>query len=88
MKLAKQINGTMNLVEVEDGHEVGGDRTEQQLYDDGYKKACLTEKPSETATEEWNEYPSCWVQSWNEPQEEQEDFTDEEALDIIMGGAQ
>lgn len=60
MKLARQTNGTMNLVEVEDGHEVGGDRTEEQLYLEGYKKAC--EYHGEAQETEWVEYPTCWVE--------------------------
>lgn len=58
----------MNLVEVEDGHEVGGDRTEQQLYDDGYKKACLYH--GEAQETEWVEYPTCWVEVEINNQEE------------------
>lgn len=85
MKLAKQINGQINLVEVEDGHEVGGDRTEHQLYADGYKKACGDGQ----GDGEWVEHPTCfvWVERQEEP-EPQEEFTDEEALNIIMGGEQ
>ena len=59
MKLAKRINGTIVLVEVEGGMEVGGQRSEAALYADGYKKAC----PTYDGQGEWREYPTCWVQS-------------------------
>ena len=88
MKVGKLIEGQMSLVEVENGHEVGGERTEQELYALGYKKACLMPQPSEQATESWTEYPTCWVQSWDEPMPEPDpdEITAEEALDIITGG--
>ena len=60
MKLAKYINGTLNLVEVEDGYEVGGNRTEQQFYADGWKKACLYQ--GEAQETKWIEYPTCFVE--------------------------
>lgn len=58
MKLAKLTDGSIDLVEVEDGKEVGGQRSEESLYADGYKKAC----PSSNGEGEWKEYPTCWVQ--------------------------
>lgn len=58
MKLAKKTNEGVILVEVENGIEVGGVRSEQVLYADGFKKACPT--PDETG--EWIEYPTCFVQ--------------------------
>lgn len=79
MKLAKQTNGTMNLVEVEDGHEVGGDRTEQQFYADGYKKAC--EYHGEAQETEWVEYPTCWVEVELNNQEEQWEEHKEEGME-------
>lgn len=60
MKLAKKTDEGVILVEVENGIEVGGTRSEQGLYADGFKKACLS--PSETG--EWTEYPTCFVQEW------------------------
>ena len=45
----------MTLVECEGGHEVGGERTEKELRQDGYKNACLVEKPSEGAVGSWQE---------------------------------
>lgn len=58
MKLAKIIDEGVILVEVENGIEVGGTRSEQGLYTDGFKKAC----PSPSETGEWIEYPTCFVQ--------------------------
>jgi len=58
MKLAKKTDEGIILVEVENGIEVGGTRSEQSLYADGFKKACPT--PDETG--EWTEHPTCFVQ--------------------------
>lgn len=71
MKLGKLINQTITLVECENGQEVGGSRTEDELYADGWKKACLTPKENPTDTERWEEYTTCLVQTWiTEPREE------------------
>ena len=59
MKLGKIINDSIVLVDVEDGMEVNGTRTEQDLYNDGYKKACLYYGDGKT---EWIEYPTCFVE--------------------------
>ena len=66
MYLGKLNGEKMMLVECEDGREVGGIRTEQELREEGYKNACLVEKPSETAVETWQEYDDCFVQVWVE----------------------
>lgn len=58
MKIAKKTDEGVILVEVENGIEVGGTRSEQDLYTDGFKKAC----PSPSGTGEWIEYPTCFVQ--------------------------
>ena len=88
MEVGKLINGTAELIEVENGIEVGGERTEEELYALGYKKACPMPRPSEEATENWREYPTCLVQEWIEPAPEPDpdEITAEEALDIITGG--
>lgn len=92
MYLAKRINGVIDLVEVEGGVEVTRKkkkRTEAELYQEGYKKACLTPRAQDTDTEKWSEYPTCFVQEWKPaPQEEQpaDEISAEEALEIIMGG--
>lgn len=87
MYLGKFENEQMTLVECEGGHEVGGNRTEEELRQGGYKNACLVEKPSETAVESWQEYEDCFVQVWEDqgPVEEDE-ITDAEALQIITEG--
>ena len=86
MKLGRKQNNDINLVEVENGHEVNGERTEEQLYAEGYKKACVnTENDGE-----WVEYPTCFVfiEKTQAPEPLQEDeITSQEALDIITGGA-
>ena len=56
----------MHLVECENGTEVMGTRTVEELYADGYKNVCEVEKPSETAIESWEEFSDCFVQVWNE----------------------
>lgn len=87
MYLGKLENKEMTLVECEGGHEVGGERTEEELRQEGYKNACLVEKPSEEATESWQEYEDCFVQVWEEPEPVDEDeITDAEALQIITEG--
>lgn len=64
MKLGKITDGAVELIEVEAGKELSGVRSEEQLYAEGYKKVCLTPKPSEDAIEFWKEYPTCIVQEW------------------------
>lgn len=64
MYVGKFENEQMTLVECEGGHEVGGVCTEEELRHDGFKNACLVEKPSETAVESWQEYEDCFVQVW------------------------
>ena len=69
MKLGKITDGTVDLVDVENGKEITKSRrkrTEPQLYAAGYKKAC----PSEDGTGEWKEYPGCLVQESNIQTEE------------------
>lgn len=60
MKLGKIKDGAVELIEVEGGKELGGVRTEEQLYAEGFKKAC----PTPDGTGEWIEYPTCFVQEW------------------------
>ncbi len=63
-KITKQ--GKMLLVECENGIEVGGTRTTEELYADGYKDVCEVERPSETSIESWQEFNTCYVQVWSE----------------------
>lgn len=86
MYLGKIYNENMMLVECENGHEVNGSRTEAELREDGYKNACMVERPSETATETWKEYEDCYVQVWQEQEEQSDEITDSEALQIITQG--
>ena len=74
-------------MECENGMEVGGTRTVEELYADGYNDACEVERPSETAVESWQEFDACFVQTWNEPEPEPdpEEISDSDALDIITG---
>lgn len=66
MYLGKIENGEMLLVECESGREVNGrKRKESTLRAQGFKNACLVEKPSEDAVESWQEYNDCFVQVWN-----------------------
>lgn len=87
MYLGKFENEQMTLVECEGGHEVGGNRTVEELRQGGYKNACLVEKPSETAVETWQEYGDCFVQVWEEQEQvDKDELTAEEALQIITEG--
>lgn len=87
MKVGKFINQAMALVECEDGREVGGSRTLEELYADGYKDVCEVAKPSEDSVESWQEFESCFIQAWNDPAAEPDpdEISDSEALDIIIG---
>lgn len=88
MKVGKYNNqGEMLLVECENGIEVGGSRTVEELYADGYKDLCEVEKSSEKAILSWQEFDTCFVQIWNEPEVEPDpdEISDSEALDIITG---
>lgn len=63
--------GEMQLVECENGIEVMGTRTVEELYAGGYKNVCDVEKSSDTAIESWEEFDDCYVQVWAEPESEQ-----------------
>lgn len=88
MKVGKFINQEMALVECENGTEVGGSRTVEELYADGYKDVCEVERPSEDSVESWQEYETCFIQVWNEPETEPDpdEISDSEALSIITQG--
>lgn len=85
MYLGKIYNENMMLVECENGHEINGGRTEAELREDGYKNACMVERPSETAVETWQEYNDCYVQVWEEQPTDDGEISDSEALAIITG---
>lgn len=56
----KLYNGN-TFIDVENGKEVNGNRTEEQLYAEGYKKACPY-MGNEQGERVWVEYPRCWVE--------------------------
>lgn len=88
MKLGKENeHGEMLIAECEGGMEVGGERTETVLRQDGYKDVCEVEAPSEIAVCKYVDYGRCFVQVWEEPESESEEdeLTAEEALEIITG---
>ena len=71
MKVGKyNNNGEMLLVECERGIEIGGNRTTEQLYADGFKDVCEIAKPSETATMTWQEFDTCFIQVWEDEPEQ------------------
>ena len=82
MYLGKFIEGQMTLVECEGGHEVGGERTLEELYADGYKNVCTVEQPGETATCTYDEYDTCFVQVWEV--DTPEDF--EQVMPVLEDG--
>lgn len=64
MKYAKITNETLDIKEVENGKEVSGNLTEQQIIAQGYKSYCEIEKPQDDAVVRYVEYESCIVQEW------------------------
>lgn len=86
MKIGKYNNDTFLTIDCENGKEVGGNRTLEELYAQGYKNVCLVEKPSETATCTYEDYGTCFVQVWHEEEEQGDEISDTEALNIITQG--
>lgn len=99
MKYGRLENENLLIKEVENGIEVGGSLTEQQIIEMGYKPVCEIEKPTEADFFVYKEYDACFVQIWKKEGEEiQEDeiwtsdsgimpkYTDLERLksDVIM----
>lgn len=70
MKYGKLINDTLEIKEFENGMEVGGSLTEQQIIAQGYKPYCETEKPEEADFFINREYETCIVQEWGTITEE------------------
>lgn len=64
MKYGKLNNESIDIKEVENGMEVGGILTEQQIIEKGYKPFCEVEKPEDDAIDKYIEYDSCIVQEW------------------------
>lgn len=74
MKYGKLENENLLIKEVEQGKEVGGGLTEQQIIELGYKPVCEVEKPSDANFFVYREYDTCFVQIWKRNGEEiQED---------------
>lgn len=74
MKYGKLNNETLDIKEVENGMEVGGSLTEQQIIEQGYKPVCEVEKPTDASFCVYKEYDVCFVQIWKREGEEiQED---------------
>ena len=87
MKIGKYNNDTFITIDCENGKEVNGERTVEELYALGYKDVCEVAQPSETATCTYEEYDTCFVQVWHEEEHIDEDeLTAEEALQIITEG--
>lgn len=86
MYIGKFIEEEMTLIECENGKEVGGNRTLEELYAQGYKDVCEVAQPSETATCTYDDYNTCFVQVWHEEPEQSDEITDTEALNIITQG--
>ena len=81
MKLGKKNEyDNMLLVECEHGMEVGGERTTEELYADGYKDVCEVERPSEAAYCTYEDYGTCYVQVWHEDVPEDFEEGDDESL--------
>lgn len=70
MKYGKLINDTLEIKEFENGMEVGGSLTEQQIIAQGYKPYCETEKPEEADFFINREHETCIVQEWGTITEE------------------
>ena len=74
---------------MENGQEVGGrQRSEAELYEQGYKKACPYEG-DDTGEKEWREYATCFVEELMpapQPEPDPDEITDSEALAIITAG--
>ena len=64
MKYAKITKETLDIKEVENGKEVSGNLTEQQIIGQGYKPLCEVENPSVAVVVKYVEYDSCIVQEW------------------------
>lgn len=64
MKYGKLENENLLIKEVENGMEVSGSLTEQQIIEMGYKPVCEVEKPTDASFCVYKEYDVCFVQIW------------------------
>lgn len=84
MKYGKLINNNLDIKEVEEGIEVGGTTTEQQLKEQGYKPVCEVEEPEGSEYFVYREYDACFVQEWrmkDEPLQEGDIWTSDSGVD-------
>lgn len=58
----------ISIIECENGVEIDGKRTEAELKAEGYKPVCEVE-PEGLSECVYIEYPTCFVQVWNEVDE-------------------
>lgn len=70
MKYGKLNNETLDIKEVENGMEVSGSLTEQQIIEQGYKPLCEVEKPDGAEGFVYKDYGTCYVQIWKMPGED------------------
>lgn len=73
MKYAKLINERLDIKEVEQGVEVNGTLSEQEIVEMDYKPFCETEQTDENAVVKYTEYETCIVQEWTVENEEYEE---------------
>lgn len=71
MKYGKLSNETLDTKEVENGSELSGSLTEQEIVEMGYKPFCETEQTDENAVVKYTEYETCIVQEWTVENEEE-----------------
>lgn len=64
MKYGRLINERLDVREVEQGVEVNGTLSEQEIINMGYKPVCETEKTEKNAVIKYTEYETCIVQEW------------------------
>lgn len=72
MKYGKLNNETLDVKEVENGKEVSGSLTEQQIIEQGYKPLCEVEKPENADFYTYREYNGCIVKEWGVISEDME----------------
>ena len=75
MKVGKYINNEMVFAECEQGVQVDSDTAVEQLYAQGYKDICEIKRPSETAVCTYQDYGTCYIQIWTEPEAIMDEFS-------------
>lgn len=64
MKYGKLVSETLHTKEVENGREVGGTLSEDEIISEGYKPVCEISKPVDADFYVYVDYGSCFVQVW------------------------